>query len=260
MHRPTFSTSDDLLLAGHRRLAEAEPRAAVVLAHGFSASAEDPTVAATALALTGAGFDVVTYDARGHGGSEGESTLGDLEQHDVAAAVHAARERSDRLVVVGASMGAIAVLRYAANHEAEIHGVVAVSCPARWELPRTPMAVACTALTRTRPGRAVAARWLRVRVASRWTDPEPPIELVPRIASPVAIVHGRRDRFIPVAASGELFEVANEPRRLSVVERMGHAFDDAATPAIVDAVHWTLSMSPVGDKPVGATNVSAISG
>jgi len=254
VHRPTFSTTDNLLLAGHRRLTGSEPRAAVVIAHGFSASAEDPAVAATALALTDAGFDVVTYDARGHGGSEGESTLGDLEQHDVAAAVHAARERSDRLVVVGASMGAIAVLRYAANHGTAVDGVVAVSCPARWELPRTPTAFLCAALTRTRPGRALAARWLRVRIAPEWTDPEPPISLVPRIASPVAVVHGRRDRFIPPTAGADLFEVANEPRRLSVVEGMGHAFDDAATPAILESIEWTLSSAQQRQQPLAATS------
>ena len=77
------------------------------------------------------GFDVVSYDARGHGRSTGESTLGDLEQHDVAAAVALARTRSSDVVLVGASMGAIAALRYAAT-DPELRGVVAVSCPARW--------------------------------------------------------------------------------------------------------------------------------
>ena len=52
------------------------------------------------------------------------------------AAVHVARERSDRVVLVGTSMGAIAALRYAAT-DPELAGVVAVSCPAAWRLPAT---------------------------------------------------------------------------------------------------------------------------
>ena len=101
------------------------------------------------------------------------STLGDLERHDVAAAVDAARDRSDRVVLVGASMGAIAALRYAAATD-DLAGVVSVSCPARWRLPRNLRGVAAAGLTRTRVGRALASRWMGVQVAPRWTEPGAP--------------------------------------------------------------------------------------
>lgn len=240
MHRPTLTTVDDVLLAGHRLLTNSEPRGAVVLAHGFTSTAEDPCVTAVAVALNDAGLDVITYDARGHGGSEGESTLGDLEEHDVAAAVAEARMRSDAVVLVGASMGGIAVLRYAASH-ADIDGLVSVSTPARFTLPRTPTAVLTAGMTRTRVGRRLASRYLRVQIAAEWNDPVPPIDLIGRVGVPVALLHGDRDRFIPPTAAEELYEQATEPRRVTIVEHMGHAFDDAAVPAIVDAVDWTLS-------------------
>ena len=101
-----------------------------------------PNVSALAEALVGDGFDVITYDARGHGSSEGESTLGDDEQHDVAAAVMAARERTPNVVLVGASMGGIAALRYAATDD-DLAGVVTVSCPAHWRCRST--SAACSA-------------------------------------------------------------------------------------------------------------------
>src|SRR5204863_297146 len=82
-------TVDGLALAGRTWLVDGRPRAAVVLAHGFSASKDEADVVRVAGALQAAGFDVVSYDARGHGASEGECTLGDLERHDVAAAVDA---------------------------------------------------------------------------------------------------------------------------------------------------------------------------
>jgi alpha-beta hydrolase superfamily lysophospholipase len=240
--RPLFTTTDDVVLSGRRWLRADAPRAAVVLVHGFSASADDPDVSALAEVLHDGGVDVVCYDARGHGTSEGHSTLGDLEQHDVAAAVAAARERSDRVVLVGASMGAIAALRYASTNDGLV-GVVSVSCPAQWRLPRNVQGVLAAGLTRTRVGRAVAARWMGVQVSPQWTNPEPPIALVPKVQVPVAILHGAADRFVPASDAVELYEAAGEPRRLRIVPAMGHAFAPQSVPAIRDAVEWALNPS-----------------
>jgi alpha-beta hydrolase superfamily lysophospholipase len=239
VHRPLFTTTDDVLLTGRRWLRADAPRAAVVLVHGFSASADDPNVSALAEALHADGLDVVCYDARGHGTSEGHSTLGDLERHDVAAAVEAARDRSERIVLVGASMGAIAALRYAAGTDG-VTGVVSVSCPARWRLPRNVRGVLAAGLTRTRIGRAMAARWMGVQVAPRWTNPEPPAALVPKVHAPVAFVHGAADRFVPASDAEELFGLAGEPRLMQIVPAMGHAFEPQSVPAVRDAVTWVL--------------------
>jgi alpha-beta hydrolase superfamily lysophospholipase len=242
--RPLFTTTDDVVLSGRRWLHETTPRAAVVLVHGFSASADHPDVCDLAEVLSTDGFDVVCYDARGHGTSEGHSTLGDLERHDVAAAVDAARERSDRVVLVGASMGAIAALRYASTAD-DLAGVVSVSCPARWRLPRNVQGVLAAGLTRTRFGRAVASRWMGVQVAPHWTNPEPPIELVPKVRAPVAFLHGAADRFVPASDAAELYEVAEEPRRLRIVPSMGHAFVPESVPAIRESVDWALALDEV---------------
>jgi len=242
--RRRLTTSDSVDLAARRWLTSEEPRAAIVLAHGFMAGSDDPAVVAVAEALYERGFDVVTYDARGHGASGGLCTLGDRERHDVAAAVALARLRSDRVLLVGASMGAIAVLRHAAD-DPHVAGTVIVSCPARWALPRNLRSVLAALLTRTPPGRAVCARWLKVALASRWTNPEPPVELAARTVAPLAVVHGTDDRFIPVQAAQELHSATAEPRRVEVVAGMGHAFDALAVVPILDAVEWVLQRVPV---------------
>jgi alpha-beta hydrolase superfamily lysophospholipase len=226
-------------LTARRWLTDEAPRATVVLAHGFTASADDPKLVAVAEALHSDGLDVVTYDARGHGSSGGACTLGDLERHDVAAAVELARSRSERVVLVGASMGAIAVLRHAAD-DPTVTGTVVVSAPSRWVLPRNARSMAAALLTRTPPGRAVAARYLRVTVAPRWTNPESPIELVSRINGPLAIIHGESDKFIPPDAARELHERAGGPCRVETVEGMGHAFEQRSIAPVVHAVDWTL--------------------
>lgn len=239
MPHPTLVTSDQVTLVARRWLCPEPPAASVVLVHGFCASTVDPAVVAVAEALHASGFDVVSYDARGHGRSTGESTLGDLEQHDVAAAVELARQRSGDVVLVGASMGAIAALRYAAT-DPTLRGVVSVSCPARWTLPVNPAAAAAAVMTRTPPGRAVLARMLKVRVARRWTNPEPPVSLVARLQVPVAVVHGTADRFIPVKAAYELFANAGEHRSLDLVPGMGHAYDTGSAEAIHRGIAWAL--------------------
>jgi uncharacterized protein len=249
VQRPLYTTTDDVVLTGRSWLRVGTPRAAVVLVHGFSSSTDDPNVCALAEVLLDDGVDVFCYDARGHGGSEGRSTLGDLERHDVGAAVDAALHRSDRVVLVGASMGAIAALRYAAT-TGGVAGVVSVSCPSQWRLPRNVHGVFAAGLTRTRIGRAVASRWMRVQIAPRWTNPAPPVELVPQIRAPIAFVHGAADRFVPSTDAEELFALAQEPRRLQIVPGMNHAFEPQSVPTVRGAVEWALaqSMRPTAPK------------
>src|SRR3989442_15902679 len=121
-----LTTTDGVDLAARVWSGNGEPRATVVLVHGLAATKDNGEVVAVATALSEAGFDVVAYDARGHGRSGGICTLGDLERHDVAAATEYARLRGRPVVLVGASMGAVAVLRHAATDPA-LAGVVTVS-------------------------------------------------------------------------------------------------------------------------------------
>lgn len=239
MTETALLTADGIRLTQRRFPAAGAPSATVVLVHGFSASSQCPNVTGVAEALAGDGYDVLTYDARGHGTSGGESTLGDHEQHDVAAAVEAARARTADVVLVGASMGAIAALRYAAT-DPELAGVVTVSCPSRWRLPRNVRGMLAAAMTRTAPGRRVTSRLAGVRVAQRWTNPEPPVTLVPRVRAPFAIVHGTADRFIPVRDAVELHDAATGPSRLDIVAGLGHAFEAPSIEAVRRAVAWTL--------------------
>jgi alpha-beta hydrolase superfamily lysophospholipase len=236
----TLTTTDGFELAGRRRLVEGTPRGAVVIVHGFSASASCPHVEELAETLFADDLDVITYDARGHGDSGGESTLGDHEQHDVAAAVELARERTDRVVLVGASMGAIAALRYAVG-DSSLAGVVAVSCPSAWRLPRNVRGVLAAAMTRTGLGRIVTSRLVGVRVARRWTNPEPPIALVSHLAVPTTYIHGTADRFIDARDANELADATPEPKQIVIVADMGHAFEPVAVAPIRDAVAWSLA-------------------
>jgi alpha-beta hydrolase superfamily lysophospholipase len=235
-------TSDGVQLATRLWWMDGDARAIVVLVHGLSSTKDHPHVVALATMMRDRGLDVMSYDARGHGESEGFSTLGDLERNDVAAAVARARTRHPRVALVGASMGAIAALAYAEG-DPSLEGVVVVSSPADWRIPFRLRALLTVALARTRPGRLVAARHTHVRIHPVWNPTEPPRSVVRRVVSavPLAIVHGRRDRLIPFHFSLSVTVTELPDAHAVVVPGMGHAFDPVGHVAICDALDWVLS-------------------
>lgn len=235
-------TEDGVRLAARSYRPPLPPRSTAVVLHGFAGSQDDPGVIDQAKHLLELGNAVVTVSLRGHGKSEGLCTLGDAERLDVAAAVEVARSIHPRIVVVGASMGAISALRFAAGNP-DIAGVVAVSGPARWKLSPTPRSVLGAVVTRTRVGRYLAGRLAGVRISPEWNSPEEPVELAARMRAPLAIVHGMHDRIVKLGAAHELYHRAPEPRRIDLVERMGHAFEGFGRPVIGSAVEWALNTS-----------------
>ena len=103
-----------------------ETRAAAVLVHGLGDSLE--SYADAGAVLHRRGHTVLLLDLRAHGGSEGRHTsLGGREREDVRAALAALRARGlgrTGFVLLGVSMGAVAVLRAAAE-EPDVRAVVA---------------------------------------------------------------------------------------------------------------------------------------
>jgi alpha-beta hydrolase superfamily lysophospholipase len=214
---------------------------AVVLVHGFGAGQDLPGLVATVRHLTARGLAVLTYDGRGHRDSDGTCTLGELERLDVDAAADAALERAGRsgIVLVGESMGGIAVINHLAAGTPAL-GAVVVASPARWEIPRTARGLAAVLLTQTRPGRSFVARRFGTRLAVRPPRGAPPVERARLAACPVAIVHGAADRFCPPSAAIALRDALPPPRLLDIVPGMGHGFCEAALPAIDRSLDWIV--------------------
>lgn len=235
-------TADGFRLLGRWRRTE-NAQATVVVVHGFSASHNDEGVRALADDLAGAGYDVLTYDARGHGESEGYCGVGSTEHIDVACAAEAAAARGLPVVLVGVSMGGVAVAGYLAEPvpHPNVAGAVLMSAPSRWRMRLSAVGVLTALLTRTRPGRWVAARQLRVRISPHWKVGQPLEALVERIEVPIAVVHGTGDRLLAPEHGRRLHASAVGPSRLELVEGGGHGIDLVSRPAAVGAVGWVLS-------------------
>lgn len=238
----TLTTSDGFRLDAWRWRTEGTPRASVVLVHGFVGRGNSVKLADHAEALCVRGFDVIVYDARGHGASEGSCTLGDLERHDVEAAAAAVSDRAEDVVLVGESMGGIAVLRTAAETDVPVVGVVTVGSPALWRLQPNLRTLGAALLTRTDLGRRLAQQHLGVRIGPEWTRPTAPAELAARLDVPYVVLHGEEDRFMPEREAVELHTSAGGPVRLEFVPGMGHGFVEAASVApVCRAVEWVVS-------------------
>jgi pimeloyl-ACP methyl ester carboxylesterase len=125
----------------------------------------------------------VSYDARGYGASGGTYTLEHVEHLDVEAGAERAMGRGVPTILVGASLGGVAALRYAGELP-ELAGAVIVSSPAKWQIPLRLRAVLTVALVRTRPGRRIARRRMGVRISSEWTATDPLQVLTDRVTSP----------------------------------------------------------------------------
>lgn len=227
----------------------------VVLAHGFSGSLDRPALQRVAGRL--ASFaSVLAYDARGHGGSTGRTTLGDREVLDVDAAVALARASGfDRVVTCGFSMGGSAVVRHAALRGTEVAGhllasppdaVCSVSGTAAWSTRATasgPMR-RLHRIVETRSGRLFASRVMRTRIApDGWVTPPPsPLDVVARVAPlPLLVVHGDRDGYFDVAHARSLAAAAGEPVELWIEPGFAHA-ETGASDELLDRLGARLAL------------------
>ncbi|HEY9439953.1 MAG TPA: alpha/beta fold hydrolase [Streptomyces sp.] len=232
---------------------------AIVVAHGFTGSADRPAVrrAARVFARHAA---VVTFSFRGHGRSGGRSTVGDREVLDLAAAVGWARELGHRRVVtVGFSMGGSVVLRHAALYPAGgstgaregriaartgVHtdAVVAVSAPARWYYRGTaPMRRLHWVVTRP-AGRLIGQYGLRTRIDHNEWNPVPlsPVEAVPLIGVPLLVVHGTRDPYFPLDHPRMLAGASRGAAELWLEPGMGHAENAADESLLTRIADWAV--------------------
>ena len=220
---------------------------AFVVAHGFTGSSSGRVSRGMARVLSGSA-GVVAFDFRGHGGSGGVSTVGDLEVLDLAAAVDWARLLGYRRIVpVGFSMGAGVAVRYAglaAGTPDAVDALVAVSSPSRWHYRGTPPMRLLHRGVETPVGRRVLAAGFGTRIAASGWDPwpSPPDALVARVApAPLLVVHGDADSYFPLEHARWLVEAARGPAELWVEPGFGHA-EAGATPELLRRVAaWALA-------------------
>jgi uncharacterized protein len=213
-----FTTDDGVTLSGWLVAARRETRTAVIVLHGFTGN-RLPELA-TFVPWLAEGHNVLQFDFRGHGESDpGHITLGAHERRDVAAAVRFLEGRGmGPIALLGLSMGAATAIVSAPDLP-----VAAVVADAPFAELHHPVANRMREVGYPLAGigaRAiVAAASLRTR--ARLSDP---LRAVGRIAPrPLLVIAPREDRLISWRQGLRLYEAANEPKELLIVEGAGHA-------------------------------------
>jgi hypothetical protein len=231
-----FEAADGVCLHGWFLPAGAPRRGSILFLHG---NAENVSTHIASVAwLPAEGFDVLLFDYRGYGRSEGSPSLAGL-QLDFEAALEALLAwpeiDRDRVAVFGQSLGAsLAITALAASpRRRQIHALVIEGALTSYrELAREKLA-------------GFWLTWpLQVPLGLTIDDRYRPIDAIAELAPlPLLIVHGEADRVVPPDHAVALYEAARPPKTLWLVPGVGHiaAF---ATPAnradLVDHLTQTL--------------------
>jgi pimeloyl-ACP methyl ester carboxylesterase len=188
-------------------------RGLLVYLHGI---ADNRSGAAGLVQRFGArGFEVVAYDSRRHGQSEGDAcTYGFLEKADL-------RRVLDQLdpgpiVLVGTSLGAAVALQAAAEDE-RISAVVAAET---FSDLRT---VAAERAPFFFPSGAIARAFELAEREGRFeVDAVSPLRAAAKINAPVLLIHGEADVDTPPDHSRRAFAALRGQKRLMIVPGAGH--------------------------------------
>lgn len=221
----SFRSFDDVTLHGWWFDAGAD-RPTVIALHGVTKNRTD--MVRFALALGAAGINVLMFDGRGHGKSEGRFvTYGFYEKRDVEAAIdYVVKEKgvSDlRVGLAGISMGAAISLQVAAANR-RVSAIWTDSPFA--SLTRVSME-RLRSWTRMPEHALRPVMWVAIKVAERRGRFEvravDPLSLASQISCPVYLIHGDKDAIIGVDHSKNIFEaLASAEKHLWVIPGVAH--------------------------------------
>jgi len=228
----SFRTRDNLTLDGWFFPAVQNPAAGTVIQ--FHGNAGNITRHFQHVGwLPAAGWNVLCFDYRGYGRSEGKPSRAGLVT-DCHAAIDYTMTRNDidpqRVVIFGQSLGGALGIVTAAERK-NIAGLAVEGAfshyrrIASWHIRRS----------------------LLLRFIAWWvpgfsmTDDLNPIDSVARIApTPLLFIHGKLDEIVPVEMAEELHAAAGNPKELWILDKMGHygALNEMAEQARPKLLHF----------------------
>ncbi|MHB9146360.1 MAG: alpha/beta hydrolase [Symbiobacteriia bacterium] len=199
----------------------------IILSHGYAGDRLEKGVPALGLAkvLVGAGYNVLMFDFRNSGLSDGNiTTVGYYEVADLLGAIHYLKQaragQAQHVGLIGFSMGAV-VSGLAAAREpaaeavimdspfADLRSYLADNMPHWTHLPDFPFT---WVILHTLP----LVEHVDMRAVS-------PLAVMPTLKQPVLLIHGDADQTVPLRNSEELVKAASSGKvRLWVVHGAGH--------------------------------------
>ncbi len=198
IERVTLRAIDHTVLTGwHAAAAAGQPT--ILYFHGNAGNVADRDDRFRQ--ILGSGFGLLAMNYRGYGGSGGSPSEAGLFS-DALEIFDWLAERTDRIVVYGESLGTAVACHVASRREAAALVLEA------------PFTSALDIAASTYP-------WVPVGLLMR--DPFLSREAIGQVEEPLLILHGSSDGVVPVEHGRRLFDLANEPKSLAIVEGAGHS-------------------------------------
>ena len=227
----SFSSKDGLTLRGWW-LKAVNSKRAIIMVHGANRHRADPEVGMLdiARALVSHGYNILTFDLRGHGQSDGKHvSAGYHERKDLYGAIeYAKRQGATRIGAIGFSLGAATAIMAAADCE-EIDAVVADSSFADLaDIIRSEFSKRSNIPLLFMPW----ILYISKKLYSIDLSILKPVDAVKQTTStPLLVIHGGQDTTIPVKHAHMLAKASNNVGgRLWVVPEAKHVGSYIARP------------------------------
>lgn len=229
----SFPTRDGLTLKGWFFPTSDPGAPTLVMCHGWGDN-KGYLLQRTHFLISAGGFNVLYFDNRSHGESEGTiTTIGYLETVDFEGALRFLRENKprslERLGVFGMSMGAAVAVMSMPDHPEIKAAVLESPFPSyrnvirRWawnnmRVPYFPLVL-------------MSLFFLKIRVGDARVDSYSPLRFVKRIAPrPLFLIGGSEDALMPECDIRELYAAAEEPKQIWFVPGAAHGRCHEASP------------------------------
>lgn len=202
-----------LTLGGWRCPAVETRVGTVVFLHGVADNRRG--AAGTVRRFTTRGLDVIAYDSRAHGESEGDTcTYGFYEKDDLRRVVDTLPPGP--IALIGTSLGAAVAVQAAAD-DPRITTIVAAEIFSDLRTVARERAPFFLTERAIRTALALAERRGKFEV-----DKVSPVDAASRVRIPVLLIHGARDKETPPAHSQRVYEALRGTKRLILVDGAGH--------------------------------------
>lgn len=192
----------------------------IIIAHGFFVSKASPLLKSLKDKLVDI-YDVIMFDFRGHGKSEGLFSWTAKEGFDLKAILGYARKKYKRVGLIAFSLGASISINVLADCDS-VDSFICVSAPSElrkiefrfWELDLENDVFYNLGEGKTGKG---------VRLGPFWLKKQKPIEAIKKIKCPVLYIHGDKDWVVGSGHSKRLYENTKTRKEIKIIEGGPHA-------------------------------------
>jgi len=210
----------------HYDLYDESSRTAIVVVPGFWRFRRHPSMIQLGSWLQAEGYRTAVVDPRGHGDSEGTYGFNLNEYYDVATVIDDVcnTTNAESVALVGLSYGGAIAITTAARHHFRASSVVLISPVADFDMimPRINPFTIHRHIAWSQALHRPRFDWMHMRRSPKLRA----IDDVTEVHTPLCFIHVKNDWLIGHAHSTALFDQANEPKELHIIDIPGNYHAD----------------------------------